>query len=178
VGALDALGAIKLLSAKTLVVATLDRLGQDELSLAVVAYLLKHPGATLSFAKGTGRPTATSLRAGRHVAGHRTLDRALDAYDRVHAALEARLRAHIGPPRRGPRGWGYRSAADGTIEVDEDEQRVVAIVRHMHATGNSLREIVVKLREMGVVSRRGKPIGLTRVFEMASGAASSRPTRR
>jgi hypothetical protein len=67
--------------------------------------------------------------------------------------------------------WGKRFAEDGvTLEVDEYEQNVTAVVRHMRESGYKLRQIVDSLRELGVVGRTGKPIGTTRVFEIIHGA--------
>jgi hypothetical protein len=67
--------------------------------------------------------------------------------------------------------WGKRFGDDGvTLEVDEYEQNVTAVIRHMRASGYKLRQIVDSLRELGVVGRTGKPIGTTRVFEIIHGA--------
>jgi len=67
--------------------------------------------------------------------------------------------------------WGQRFADDGvTLEVDEYEQNVTAVIKHMRSSGYKLRQIVESLRELGVVGRTGKPIGTTRVFEIIHGA--------
>ncbi len=67
--------------------------------------------------------------------------------------------------------WGQRFADDGiTLEVDEYEQNVTAVIRHMRSSGYKLRQIVESLRELGVVGRTAKPIGTTRVFEIIHGA--------
>ena len=50
------------------------------------------------------------------------------------------------------------------IVVDEREQRVVALVRHMHSIGLSMRQIVTELRVMGVVRTDGKPMRLVHVW--------------
>jgi len=51
--------------------------------------------------------------------------------------------------------WGQRFADDGiTLIVDEYEQNVTAVVRHMRASGYKLRQIVDSLRELGV----GRPL--------------------
>jgi hypothetical protein len=52
------------------------------------------------------------------------------------------------------------------IVVDEDEKRLAALVRHMHASGRSMREIVTELRAMGVVNRAGKPLRLLHVWSI------------
>ena len=67
--------------------------------------------------------------------------------------------------------WGQRFGEDGlTLEVDEYEQNVTAVVRHMRSGGYKLRQIVDLLKELAVVGRTGKPIGTTRVFEIIYGA--------
>jgi hypothetical protein len=50
------------------------------------------------------------------------------------------------------------------IIVDGREPRVVALVRHMHATGRSMHEIVADLRSMGVVDGTGLPLRLVHVW--------------
>jgi hypothetical protein len=72
--------------------------------------------------------------------------------------------------------WGQRFGDDGvTLEVDEYEQNVTAVIRHMRTSGYKLRQIVESLRELGVVGRTGKPIGTTRVFEIIHGARKKPP---
>jgi hypothetical protein len=66
-------------------------------------------------------------------------------------------------------GWGWRVGGDGTVQRNEYEEQVVVVARHMRASGYTIREIVDFLRELGVVGRRGTPIGTTRVFEMIHG---------
>jgi hypothetical protein len=67
--------------------------------------------------------------------------------------------------------WGQRFGEDGvTLEVDEYEQNVTAVIKHMRSSGYKLRQIVDSLKELGVVGRTGKPIGTTRVFEIIHGA--------
>jgi hypothetical protein len=50
------------------------------------------------------------------------------------------------------------------IVIDEREQRLVALVRHMHTTGLSMKQIVTELRAMGVVRTDGKPMRLLHVW--------------
>ena len=66
-------------------------------------------------------------------------------------------------------GWGWCVGGDGAIQRNEHEEQVVVVARHMRASGYTIREIVDFLRELGVVGRRGTPIGTTRVFEMIHG---------
>jgi len=51
--------------------------------------------------------------------------------------------------------------------MDGDEQRILSVVRHMYfAERIPMRDIVARLREMGIINRRGKPFGLSSIFEM------------
>jgi hypothetical protein len=80
------------------------------------------------------------------------------------------LRRENDPTRwAGQLAWGWRVSAEGTVVRDEAEEQVVAVARHMRATGATLRQIVEFLRKQGIVGRRGTPIGTTRVFEMIHG---------
>lgn len=69
----------------------------------------------------------------------------------------------------GQLAWGWRVSADGKVERDEREERIVAVARHMRGSGATLREIVEFFRREGLVGRRGTAIGTTRVFEMIHG---------
>jgi hypothetical protein len=68
--------------------------------------------------------------------------------------------------------YGWRIAADKTrIVEDEDEQLVIAVIRHMYfVMAWPMPRIVEELRSMGVVNRRGKPFGLSRVWEIVRAA--------
>lgn len=60
--------------------------------------------------------------------------------------------------------YGYKLGPDGVhLEEDPEEQAVIAAVRLLHRTGFSHRGIVRELAARGVVSRSGKPLGLTQV---------------
>jgi hypothetical protein len=88
---------------------------------------------------------------------------------RAVRAVRAIRARHDATRWAGQSPWGWRIAANGDLERDEEEERVVAVVRHMRANGHKIREIVSFLADLGVVGRRGKPIGTTRVFEMIHG---------
>jgi hypothetical protein len=64
--------------------------------------------------------------------------------------------------------FGWRLSKDRSKLVqDRQEQRVISVVRHMYFIGRvPMREIVKRLKEMGVVNRRGHPFPLSRVFEI------------
>jgi hypothetical protein len=64
--------------------------------------------------------------------------------------------------------FGWRLSRDRSkLVLDGDEQRILSVVRHMYfAERIPMREIVMRLREMGIVNRRGRPFGLSSVFEM------------
>jgi hypothetical protein len=64
--------------------------------------------------------------------------------------------------------FGWRLSKDRShLVVDGSEQRIIAVVRHMYlAERIPMREIVRRLDEMGILNRRGKAFGLSRVWEM------------
>jgi len=65
-----------------------------------------------------------------------------------------------------PFGWKL-SKDRSRLVLDGNEQRILAVVRHMYFVKRlPMRDIVAELREMGIVNRRGKPFGLSRVFEI------------
>lgn len=64
--------------------------------------------------------------------------------------------------------FGWRLNADRSrLVMDEDEQRLLSVVRHMYLVQRMpMRDIVERLRKMGIVNRRGGPFGLSGVWEM------------
>lgn len=51
--------------------------------------------------------------------------------------------------------------------VEEGEQKITAVVRHMFACRRmSIRQIVSELEVMGIVGRSGRPLTQTSVFAM------------
>jgi hypothetical protein len=69
--------------------------------------------------------------------------------------------------------YGYRLAADGaTLEADPDEARAVALIIDLRRQGLSLRKISDRLREIGLMSRRGDwhPTQVTRILQAAEAA--------
>ena len=64
--------------------------------------------------------------------------------------------------------FGWRLSKDRTrLVLDPDEQRLLAVVRHMHKVQRlDMREIVTVLAHLGVVNRRGRPFALSAVWAM------------
>jgi hypothetical protein len=50
------------------------------------------------------------------------------------------------------------------IVVDAQGPRLVALVRHMHASGRAMRDIVAELHWMGVVNDAGHPMRLVHIW--------------
>ena len=64
----------------------------------------------------------------------------------------------------------------GTVDGEAtslNRERIVALAQHMRASGRSLRQIVVELRDMGVVNRRGRPLSLSYVFKLVRAVPSA-----
>jgi hypothetical protein len=64
--------------------------------------------------------------------------------------------------------FGWRLSRDRSkLVVNGDEQRVLAVVRHMYFVERvPMRDIVQRLDGMGIVNRRGRAFGLSSVWEM------------
>jgi hypothetical protein len=64
--------------------------------------------------------------------------------------------------------FGWRLSRDrARLVVDGDEQRVIAVARHMYFVRRiPMRDIVQELEAMRLVNRRGRPFGLSSVWQM------------
>ncbi len=70
-----------------------------------------------------------------------------------------------------PFGWTVAGGNRSQLVRDPVEQRIIAIVRHMHLVQREpLRAVVERLREMGIRNRRGQSFSLSRVWEMVHDA--------
>jgi hypothetical protein len=65
-----------------------------------------------------------------------------------------------------PFGWQL-SPDRSKLVLDPEEQRLLSVVRHLYMVERlPMRAVVERLRKMGVVNRRGRPFGLSGVWEM------------
>jgi hypothetical protein len=65
-----------------------------------------------------------------------------------------------------PFGWRLNEDRSRLV-MDEDEQRLLSVVRHMYLVERlPMRGVVDRLRKMGIRNRRGRPFGLSGVWEM------------
>ena len=73
--------------------------------------------------------------------------------------------------------FGWRLNADRSrLVMDDDEQRLLSVVRHMYLVQRlPMRHIVERLQRMGIVNRRGGPFGLSGVWEMIHRRKDSPP---
>jgi DNA invertase Pin-like site-specific DNA recombinase len=155
---MDALSTMRAGEGGVLVIASRRLL--DVVEEGIVEALARRQGGTVVASDGTeARPAALRMVG------------AFDLYEgalrSVRARAERRRREADGAPPFGEVPYGYRRNASGTRVVrDAAEQRVLALVAHMRADGFILREIVAELWRLGLRSRRGHRIGITRVFEM------------
>jgi hypothetical protein len=95
---------------------------------------------------------------------------ALDAYEKMLLRLRAMTAAEPKQPPGTPWGrspWGYRLSPDGLhLEPYEPEQAVLFVVRDLRLRGFKLREIVDELKELGIVGRMGKPLGIAQIYKL------------
>lgn len=166
-GLMSALLALRTREATTLVVVTRDRLAKDSVAMAMIERLASREDARIVSVRDKDEEGAAEAKLKRKLVA------AFAEYER--ALMRVRTRAAVAIKRQrgemtGRCPWGYHLAEDGkTLEPDEREQNILAVVRHMRTSGRKIREIVAALKEMGVAGRNGKPIGPTRVFEMIQG---------
>jgi len=165
-----ALASLTATGAKVLCVAepsVLDRAGYARL---VVEHLARHVGARVVYASANGS---------RDDVVPPEVESALGAHERMLLRLRTMTAAELKRPRGALWGrcpWGYRFSPDGMqLEPFEPEQNVIAVVRHMRLSGLKLREIADELRRSGVVGRTGRPLGITRIFELLDQGRGSRP---
>jgi DNA invertase Pin-like site-specific DNA recombinase len=164
-----ALASLTATGAKVLCVAEPSALDRASYARLVVEHLARHVGARVVYASDAAREEACPPE----------VESALGAHERMLLRLRTMTAAELKRPRGALWGrcpWGYRFSPDGMqLEPFEPEQNVIAVVRHMRLSGLKLREIADELRRSGVVGRTGRPLGITRIFELLDQGRGSRP---
>lgn len=165
-GLIAALGEMRAAAAGVLVVAKRDRLARDVAVATTIERAVATCGARVVAADGVGNGDSPAD------AFMRTILDAAAQYER--ALIRARTKAALAAKRaKGERAgrvpFGFRLSPDGrTIEEDPREQAIVLRVRQLRAGGRTLREIVREIAGAGLVSRAGRPLGLTQVARLTA----------
>ena len=156
-----ALASLREHGAGVLVVAKRDRIARDVVIAATVERAASHAGARLVSADGTANGDTPAD------AFMRTVIDGAAAYERglIRARTKAALCAKAAKGERtGEVPYGQRVTADGVrLEHDAAEQAVIAVIAELRAAGLTHRAVVAELVSRGVVSRAGKPLGLSQV---------------
>ena len=163
-----ALGGLRALRAGHLVIAKRDRVARDVPIAIMVERAVVAAGASLVSADGVGNGAEPADQL------MRTVIDAMAAYERamIRARTKAALRAKKAAGfRAGELPFGFSAGPAGELVASPGEQAVIAVVRELRASGLSLRAVVAECERRGVVSRSGKPLGLTQVVRIARAAA-------
>jgi DNA invertase Pin-like site-specific DNA recombinase len=166
-GLAAALGELRALGAGVLAVAKRDRLARDVYIAATIERAADACGARVATADGTANGDTPADAFMRSI-----LDAAA-AYER--ALIRARTKAALGAKRaKGERAgavpFGFTADAAGKLAPCPREQAVLGRVRELRAGGASMRAVVAEAARQGLVSRSGRPLGLTQVARMLTAA--------
>ena len=151
---MSAVNALTEHGAGVLLVAKRDRLARDVMVAAMAERLVARAGAGIVTADGTGNgDTPEALLMRRMVDCFAEYERAI-----IRARTTAALAVKKSKGERvGQVPFGYHLAADGVhLEADDDEQRVISMVKQLRADGLSLRAVATHLNDHGVPARGSK----------------------
>jgi DNA invertase Pin-like site-specific DNA recombinase len=155
-GLVAALDALKATRAGIFLVAKRDRIGRDVVLVAMITRMVEREGAQVVSAAGEGNGDTPSDKLMRSI-----ID-AFASYERdiIRSRTKAALAAKKAKGERvGLVPYGYRLHEDGKHMVaDEGEQRMIATIRSLKASGLSQRKIAAQLAADGVRSRKGTPL--------------------
>jgi DNA invertase Pin-like site-specific DNA recombinase len=165
-GLLAALAALRENNAGLLVAAKRDRIARDTVIVAMVEQAAGRAGAAVTTADGA------SDGAGPEGQLMRGIVDVFAAYER--GVIKSRTRAALAVKRtRGERiggiPYGYELTADGVhLAENVDEQAIIQQIRALRTAGLSLRQATAESRRLGMVSRVGRPFGLTQIARLAA----------
>lgn len=156
-----ALADLRTHRAGLLVAAKHDRVARDILIATTIERVAASASARIVSADGVGNGTTGADKL------MRTMMQGMAEFERsmIKARTKAALAAKAARGERvGSVAYGYELAADGVhLVARADEQAVISTVRALSAGGFSVRRIVAELGARNVVSRAGKPLGVTQV---------------
>ena len=155
-----ALASLRAVKAGVFVAGSRDRLGRNVVEVGLLEREVIRLGAVVRTADGKSDGDE--------------LERDVRDVFSAHEKREIRKRILVALANKQAKGertggvpYGHQLAADGVhLEADAMEQATIAMVRQMREAGLSLRCVVARLAESGVVSRVGKPFALTQVVRM------------
>jgi site-specific DNA recombinase len=136
-----------------LVVYSLSRLARSTKDTITIAEALEKKGADLvSMAEKIDTTTAAGKMVFRMLA-------VLSEFERDQVSERTRLaldhKRSCGEKTGGDVPYGYR-VEDGRLVQDEGEQKAIALIRRLHAAGNSLRQIARELEARGYRTKTGR----------------------
>jgi len=147
----DALNAVG--KGDALIVYSLSRLARSTKDTITIADVLEKRGADLvSMAEKIDTTTAAGKMVFRMLAVLSEFERD-QVSERTRLALDHK-RAN-GEKTGGDVPYGYR-VEDGRLVPDAGEQKAVALIRELHAAGNSLRQIARELEARGYRTKTGR----------------------
>lgn len=168
-GLLNAIADVERFGAGRLVVARRDRLARDVVTAGLVERLVERAGARVCSTDGMGDAQGPEGVLLRGIADLFAVYERLVIASRTRAALQAKKARN---QRIGMVPFGFTVAEDKkTLVPNDEEQKVIATVRRLRASGLSLRAVVTECARRGVVSRSGRPLGLVQVDRLLRRAA-------
>ena len=140
-------------SKAALVVYSLSRLARSTQDALGISERLRRAGADLvSLSEKIDTTSAAGKMVFRMLAVLAEFERDVIA-ERTRAAMQHKRRRGERVSREA--AYGFRLTADGRVEADPTEQRVVELVAGLHAAGWSLRKIAAALEAEGLRPRKG-----------------------
>jgi DNA invertase Pin-like site-specific DNA recombinase len=165
-GLLGALGALREHGAGLLVAAKRDRIARDTMIAALVEQAAARSGAGLVTSDGA------SDGVGPEGVLMRGIFDVFSQYER--GVIRARTTAAMAVKKSrnelvGAVPYGQALHADGVHLVkDPSEQEIIRQIREMRAAGLSFRAVVRESAARGLLSRVGRPFGLTQIVKIAA----------
>ncbi len=138
-----------------LLVAKWDRIGRAELAVAAIESLVQGRGAKIMSAAGEGTEDTDELSAFIK----KKMVKFFAEYERM--VIKTRTKAAMQAKKaRGERvgyiPFGHRLSENGiNIELDEQEQSILAQIKKLRLSGLSIRQIATELNLRGIFNRNG-----------------------
>lgn len=164
-GLLDAIAALQVHKAKTLVVARRDRLARDTLNSLLIERMVKDAGAVILAASGEGNGDSPEDALMRTIlAGIATWERARIAM-RTRAAL-AVLKSQ--GKRTGKVRLGFVALEDGTLVRCQHAHDAAALVKRLRQRDLSWTQVVAEVNTAGFRTQPKKPGAVGGAFTVTS----------
>jgi DNA invertase Pin-like site-specific DNA recombinase len=164
-GLLAALAGVKAHKAAFLLVQKRDRLARDAVEAGLIERAVGKLGAVVRASDAVNEPESPTTKLVNGILDNVAAFEGAQIRARIKAALRAKKAK--GEKLGGLAPYGTRLGEDGrTLVPNAEEQAIIEEARALRASGVTIRGVAATLATRGMLSRVGRPFGVTQIVRL------------